>query len=266
VPVRVRPAFVASDFDVATYAVVASIADATSAPTPAPTPAPTKTGFTTVEEKVETEAVVTAISFPLTLEEASNKVMQTAMTGGIASSLGLAQKDVTIAKINGNAVRSRSRRLAGGIDIEFNIVSTAVGAGAVAKLSDDVKAAASDGALVANIQKKANAAGVLVASLKSMPRVVVVTTSTVPVTITVTKQVATTPSPTPGDNSLSSVVKKSGLTDGEIAGIVVGVVAFVSILAVAFRLYVKTQPKPEGPVKQGNAESALAGAQVYSGP
>ena len=85
------------------------------------------------------------------------------------------------------------------------------------------------------------------------------TTSTVPVTITVTKQVATIPSPTPGDNSLINVVKNSGLTDGEIAGIVVGVVAFVSILAVAFRLYAKTLTKPEGPIKRGNTESALAG-------
>jgi hypothetical protein len=157
-----------------------------------------------MEEEMETKAVVTAISFPVTLEEANNKVMQTAMTTGIATSLGLASTDVAIAKINGNTVAFRTRRLATGIDIEFNIVSKSADAGTVAKLSADVKAAASDGALVANIQKKASDAGVLVASLEAMPRTVVVTTSTVPVTITVTKQVFASPSPAPSGSFPSS--------------------------------------------------------------
>ena len=63
-----RPAYVASDFDVATKTVVASLDDVTPAPTLTPTPSPTKTGFTNVEEKVGTEAVVTEMSFRLTLE------------------------------------------------------------------------------------------------------------------------------------------------------------------------------------------------------
>jgi hypothetical protein len=186
----VKPAFVASNFDVTTYTVVTSITDATLAPTSAPTPAPTKAGFKIVEEKVETKAVVIAISFPLTLEEANNNVMQTAMATGIANSLGLPSDTVTITKINGVAVSSGSRHLASGsgIAIEFNIVPTSADAGAVAKLSADVKTAAGEGAVVANIQKEANDAGVLVASLKAMPRALVVTTSTVPATITVTKQ------------------------------------------------------------------------------
>jgi hypothetical protein len=282
VPERVRPAFVASEFDATTYTVVASIADATPSPTPAPTKAPTKAGFVAVAEKVETEAVVTAISFPLTLEEASNKVMQAAMTSGVAASLGLAPTDVTIAKIGGDAVASepRSRRLvaaAAGIDIEFNIVSSSADAGAVAKLSADVRAAASGGALVANIQKKASDAGVLVASLKAMPRAVVVTTSTVPVTVTVTKQVAaaaykagSTPSPSPSDKT---AVKKSGLGDGVIAGIAVGVVAFASVVAFVVHAHTKkptksvhargkAPPKPEGPVALGKTEGALGGADA----
>jgi hypothetical protein len=288
----VSPAFVASDFDVSTYTVVTSIADVTSAPTSEPTRAPTKTGFVIVEEEVETEAVVAAISFPLTLEEANNKVMQTAMTDGVAASLGLASNAVTISKINGDAVvpvvpRTRILASASGIGIEFNIVSASAGAGAVAKLSEDVQSAASGGALVANVQKKASDAGVLVASLKAMPRAVAVAARTEPVTITVTKQVAAaaaataggaaarSSAPTPSDSRSNSsrspsaaaaeTGTPSGLAGGAIAGIAAGAVALVSILAFLVHAHTKkaTKPVPEGPVKHGKAEGALGGPNKY---
>jgi hypothetical protein len=254
-----------------TLQVFSSIDDATLAPTSAPTPAPTRAGFQTVEEEVERPAVVTAITFPLTLEEANNKVMQTAITEGTAASLGVAPDAVTITTVNGKAISSGSRYLqrGSGVDFEFKIVSSSADAGAVAKLTVDAKAAASEGAIVANIQKKASDAGVLVASLKAMPRAVVVTTSTVFVTIKATKQVAVDKSkPTDDDDDdddddagtgggtsggggggggggAATDNATSGLTNGAIVGIAVGAVAFIA--AVGFVLHTLTK-KPSSPV------------------
>ena len=112
------------------------------------------------------------LPFTLLLHQLLVWVTQAAMTGGVAMSLGLALNAVTLTKINGDAASSSSRQLANGrkVDIGFRIVSASADTAVVAKLNDDVKTVASDGAVVANIQKKANDAGGLV-------KAVVVTTS-----------------------------------------------------------------------------------------
>jgi hypothetical protein len=177
-------------------AVVADITAVSLAPTPAPTPSPTYAGFKVVEEKKEVQAIETALKFPLTAAEAKNPAMQKSITSGIAASLGLGSDSVKILEIDGVPLR---RRLATDIDIKFQITAAEATAGSseLTTLKDDVAAAASEGAMIANIKKEAASNGVLVQSLKDMPLEQTVVTTTKAVTITVQKQVLATSAAAP---------------------------------------------------------------------
>jgi hypothetical protein len=183
--------------EIASLPVVAEIKDVTMPPTKAPTPYPTYAGFEIVTEQVQVQAVETALKLKLTATEAANPVMQKSITSGIAASLGLKSDSVKIIEIDGKPIR---RRLATDIDIKVQITApdATEGSSALTALKNDVVAAASEGAMIANIKKEAATNNVLVQSLKDMVLEQTVTTTTKSVTITVQKQVAATPSsPTP---------------------------------------------------------------------
>merc|ERR1712028_27818 len=89
---------------------------------------------------------------------------------------------------------------------EFTIISNDDSAEAMTKLAENVKAAASEGSIVANIQKQAAANGVMTAALKSMKREVIVTTAASEITVIVTVVVpvgSPTPAPAPTPEVLS---------------------------------------------------------------
>jgi len=211
---RQRPTFDADAFKLTSFKVVASIASVTLAPTTAPTPSPTFAGFIVEEVSKEVQTVSSEVSFPLSEAEAKNPVMQLALTTGVAVSLGLDPEAtvkigdktvrlVEIAKIGGKAVR---RRLQSSTAIDFSIVAPdATDDAGGASLAADLKAAASEGSMVANIQKAASDAGVLVAALRNMPRKQTVTTKIVKQTVKVQEAKlapVTTPSPTASPTKL----------------------------------------------------------------
>merc|ERR1711865_943710 len=78
--------------------------------------------------------------------------------------------------------------------IEFRIISTDNSDAAVEQLAKNVEAAALEGSIVANIQKHANANGVLTAALKAMERKQTITTTKEEITVTVTYIEAAPPS------------------------------------------------------------------------
>jgi len=188
-----KPAFVAADFSMDEYVVVADVSKVTLAPTKSPTPPPTKKGQTVETKQVEKKAVTTTIPFPFTADEAKSPAVQKSVSDGTADALGMERKFVKISKIGGVAV---GRRLADSISFEFQIISNDASPAAMTKLAENVKAAASEGSIVANIQKQAAANGVITAALKSMTREVTVTTTESTATVTVTVVVTPTPEPT----------------------------------------------------------------------
>jgi hypothetical protein len=202
---RVKPVFKAADFDLATFTVVQSIAAVTLAPTSAPTPYPTEAGKQMVEQKKVVKAAVAKMNFPLSEDEAKNPVMQKVLTSGTANALGLDPTDVTITEINGKPVTA-SRRLASGVDIKMKIQARSDDPAALTALQNDLTTAASEGSVVANIQKEASTAGVLLPALKTMPRKMPAPTilPSVSYEITVQVQIPVTPSPTPAPTSTSS--------------------------------------------------------------
>jgi hypothetical protein len=161
------PEFTAADFDVSATAVVADISAVEAAVTAAPTFSPTYAGYETVAVVKEVATVKATVGFPLTQAEATNPVMKLAIESGVASSLGLPADLVKI--ISAGGVPIASRRLAD-LDIEFEIQSPAGADETQAeKLKENLGTVATSGALVANVQKSAADAGVLVAALKDMP-------------------------------------------------------------------------------------------------
>jgi hypothetical protein len=153
---------------IASTPAVADISAVEAAVMAAPTSSPTYAGYVSVAVVKEVKTVKATVGFPLTQAEATNPVMKLAIETGVASSLGLPADLVTIISAGGEEVR---RRLVADLDIEFEIQSPA-GADATQadKLKDNLGTVATSGALVANVQKSAADAGVLVAALKEMPR------------------------------------------------------------------------------------------------
>lgn len=104
------------------------------------------------------------MGFPIAAAEAQNPVMQDALTTGVANSLGLEPESVTIISVGGVAV---SRRRLANIGIEFQILSNSNVGSAVAQLQEGLETAATEGAVVANVQKAASDKGVFVQALKT---------------------------------------------------------------------------------------------------
>jgi len=151
---------------------------ATTAPTPAPPPAPT--GMSYVTKKVEKAEIKAEVGFPVTVEQGNSAKMQAVFINGYATALGLNSANVKISKVTAKARRleavSSTRRLAGsGINVEFTATVPKESAAAV---KAGVETAASSGAIVSNIKKEAQTAGVLSAELKTMePKVTVTATA-----------------------------------------------------------------------------------------
>jgi hypothetical protein len=175
---------------------------ATTAPTPAPPPAPT--GMSYVTKKVEKAEVKAEVGFPVTVEQGNSAKMQAVFINGYANALGLDSANVKITKVTAKAKRrleavSSTRRLAGsGINVEFTATVPKESAAAV---KAGVETAAASGAIVSNVKKQAQTAGVLSAELKAMEPKVTVTATTAIVEVeikvlTVTTVATPTPAPT----------------------------------------------------------------------
>jgi uncharacterized protein (DUF305 family) len=184
---------------------IANITAVTLQPTMAPTAHPTIDGYAMAERKVELAVVSTALSFPLSREEASHAVMKYSIEKGFAASLGLAAEACKITSIGGTSVRGRRRldditqeRRLGGMEIEFDIYSASSNTTQIEALKASIVSAAEEGSLVANVQAEASSNGVLVAALQNMSRVLAT-----PTLIQATKMIivvelirANTPAPT----------------------------------------------------------------------
>jgi len=185
-----KPEFDETKFKMDAYTVVDSVADVTLPPTKSPTPQATNAGDVFKTKKVTKKTVLAEIAFPFTPEEISNPSVRKSLTDGVADALGTARENVEISKVGGVAQR---RRLAD-TKIEFRIISTDNSDAAVEQLAKNVEAAALEGSIVANIQKHANANGVLTAALKAMERKQTITTTKEEITVTVTYIEAASPS------------------------------------------------------------------------
>jgi hypothetical protein len=139
------------------------------------------------------------------------------------------------------------------IAIAFEIESASRDPTQVAQLQEDIVTAATEGSIVANVQKEAARQGVLVAALKSMPRVLAaptleehtkVATITEPVhdntsapTNTPTKPPTKAPTKAPTEDSVVLQRKQKGLQDIEDIG--VGVVGGLLVVILATFVYTR---------------------------
>ena len=252
-PLPTSPGFNAEVFkqDLAKLETTESITDVTMAPTVAPTPAPTKAGFKVVEKEIATKAVLVSIKFAMAVEDAQNPVMQHSMRSGFAGAVGISVTYVEIVDVTKSA--AAARRLQGGFDradVKFKLTSP--DPNNVAQLEKDVKERAAEGAVIAKIIKKAAENKVLTPNLANMDIKVTVQTSVVATTTTTTEVVKLTK---------AKQGSGSGLTDAEVAGIVIGAVACVALVAFVVHAHTKKLPKSKGPVVYSKTEGALSGAQ-----
>jgi hypothetical protein len=221
-----KPAFNPSDeeYNVAMMVVVSEsiVGKQTLAPTAAPTAHPTASGYSVVDQQQEVVVVTAALTFPLSTEEASDPVMRSSLEQGFAASLGVKPTKVRVTNINGESVvsaRRRSRRrmqswvrekivsarvLESSTQITFEV--DAPSTSAVATLKENVVQAATEGSIVANVQKSASDNGVLTPALAEMPRAldaptVAEMTRTVAVAVAVRLTGAPVSAPTPAPTS-----------------------------------------------------------------
>jgi hypothetical protein len=190
-----KPIFDPSDvaYNVASMTVVSEsiVGKRTLAPTAAPTAHPTEEGYTVVEQQEEAVVVAAAFSFPLSPEEASDPVMRTSLEQGCAASLGVEPTKVRVTEINGQQVvraRRRSRRRMqswvreklvsarvleseSSTQITFEVEAASAAASTVATLKENLVQAATEGSIVANVQKSASDNGVLTPALAEMTRI-----------------------------------------------------------------------------------------------
>jgi hypothetical protein len=120
-----------------------------------------------VTEEVEVSVLVTVIAFPLSQDEARDPVMKHVLEAGYAASIGLEAEKVSVTHANGQVI---ARRLAVA-NIRFVVESASNSPTEIQALRANIVAAATEGSLVANIQKLASDNGVLTPGLFSMARV-----------------------------------------------------------------------------------------------
>jgi cellulose synthase/poly-beta-1,6-N-acetylglucosamine synthase-like glycosyltransferase len=211
-----KPAFVGTAFELSSFTVKTDMEDGiigskTIAPTDEPTVHPTHEGYMSSTEEQTVAVVRVEFTMAVTPREAIDPVMTSALTLGLASALGLNQDQVGLTHVDGVVVNVRrrqlqytSRQLAASARTRFEIESASDDVTVVDQLRTDVKTAASEGAIVANIQKAASDRGVLTAALNAMKREQVLFSADVTVgaiTKTVDVQIrpgTPTPSPTLG--------------------------------------------------------------------
>merc|ERR1719164_304965 len=134
------------------------------------------------------------MTFPFTAAETANPAVRKSLINGFSKAIGLPSKMVSIGSVTANRRLSEGRRLSG-VTVNFEVESAESSDDGVAALEATIKDAASEGSIVANIQKEASTNGVLTQALADMPRAQTVTTETVTVTKTKMQQVAA-PAPT----------------------------------------------------------------------
>jgi hypothetical protein len=178
-----KPAFVPTDFDLAGFSVATSEEDAivgtmTLDPSTAPTRHPTHRGYV-ISTAQQTVAVVRVeLTLGLTATEAADPVMTSALTLGLSRALGLSQEQVQLTHIDGTPLATRRRQLQysnlrqllASVRTRFEIESASADAAVVDGLRNDVRDAAAEGSIVANMQKAASESGVLTTSLSGMQR------------------------------------------------------------------------------------------------
>jgi hypothetical protein len=223
------PDFNEDDFDIASEVPVVDITDVTLLPTPAPTAAPTHAGYVSVAVVKEVKTIKATVGFPLTQAEATNPVMRLAIETGVAASLGLDADLVTIISAGGVVVR---RRLVADLAIEFEIQSPAgENAEQANVLSENLKTAATTGALVTHVQAQAAKAGVLVAALQSKEPMI-----EAPVVAVASKSVNVYEQQRPEDDAdggvgASAETDRQGMTQSECQAMTVDSISAVPILS-----------------------------------
>ena len=162
-----------------------------------------------------------SISFAMTAAEARHPVMMDALCTGVAMSLGMPKRNVNILTINGEQLGASERRRHlsnSSASVEFRTMSESDDAGAVAQLRSDLKAVATEGSLVANVQKAASEKGVLIVSLRDMVRSLpkpTVNTVSVAVEMAVQVPVPTTVAPSLAPTfALTAVACSDGIKNG----------------------------------------------------
>jgi hypothetical protein len=230
-----KPAFDPSDvaYNVATMTVVSGsiVGKQTIAPTAAPTAHPTEEGYTVVEQQQQAVVVAAAFSFPLSQEEAFDPVMRVSLEQGCAASLGVEPTMVRVAEINGQQVvraRGRSRRrmqswvrekvvfirvLESSTQITFEVEAASAAASTVAALKEHLVQAATEGSIVANVQKSASDNGVLTPALAEMTRALD-TPTVAEVAREVTVVVAVRPTGKPSTAPTSAPTAEGGAIEG----------------------------------------------------
>jgi hypothetical protein len=180
----------------------------------------------------EVATLLADLTFALSVDEATHPVMRQSLEAGVADALGLASEMVTVTHIAGNAVTT-TRRLAE-VAISFEIQSASPAAAQVQALRETIIEAATEGSIVANVQKKAVENGVLTADLQGMDRVMTSPALTESTTVVTVYESALTAAPTPGiiaseDGSGSPVI------------IIVVVLAVIGIGGALYRMRTRSQ-------------------------
>lgn len=203
-----------ADLPVTAMAVVSvDITTLTGFPTAAPTAVPTADGYTAVAKQVVKTAVAVEVTIAVTAAEAASPLMKKSLEAGFANAIGVDPENVRVAKIGGTAVRERRRRqLAASTAIEFEVISETDDAAQVTSLKDNIVAAMTKGAVVANIQKEASTNGVLTAALSTMVREQTPTVTVTEATVTVIENVRPTPAPTTDDTFSGATSLRSSVS------------------------------------------------------
>jgi hypothetical protein len=237
-----KPIFLNADFAYLLSEPTVDIASvtATSEPTKHPTAYPTIVGYAMFEKEVEVAVVSMPLSFALSHEEASNFLMRTSLEAGFAAAIGFDPEQVAMTHIDGVLLKSmRIRRQLSNIDVTFDVTSASNSTAQVEDLKNSILSAASEGSIVANIQKEAAAHGVLVDSLKSMPRKLELNANELQAGVkyvTVFESVRdvvtdATDSSGDSDETTGNIPHEQVLEVGEIIGIVACVVGILVLLA-----------------------------------
>jgi hypothetical protein len=179
--------------------VLGAVGTVTLDPTGAPTAYPTLDGYAIVHVEKVVTVVEAALVFAVSEIEALDPVMQAVLSEGFADAIGLPYDSVRVSAVGSTLIFRRllGRRLAS-TEIKFAIQSASSNTDQVTALRSSITAAATEGSIVANVQKKASSAGVLTANLKSQTRQLAAPTMTQSAkTITVPEAIrSNTPAPT----------------------------------------------------------------------
>jgi len=270
----------------------AALLKATNPPTKSPTPPPTKEGEEVVIEERKVSTVKATMPIAYTKKQIETPPVQKTLQEGMATTLGVDSKDVTVGEVT-----RRMRRLEGACEVtasggceehcfkeankcvalskvEFVVVSKEAGTGALEKMKANIKEAAEEGSLIANIKSSAIDNGALTGAMKDMVDEVVVTTvtGTKTIEVAVVKPKPNTPPPAPASEDEHAGHDHDGKTaeeahadgkkknnDAVIGGAVGGVIGGLIVCGLAWVFFFKPSPPspPSPPVPSYKVEEQL---------